>query len=245
MQLSPLYKSVLSSSAKIWCPLNVQSLYLLSSALAVTILSVFVTESHHIFFFCDWLISSSMMSSSLSLLEHVPELSFLLGLNNTLLLYPLGAYIKQNVIYRRKEFKPLPCMCSLMYLCDSSSPLWYLLRCAIAGFSNSLIRLKILICIVYVYGVESVYPSTFPRSSSRLCVKCIYFLSSQWPWILHATGCFGIMILFDILNVLVFCLHVFLCMYVQCLHMARRGRQNPLQMWIQNLNPNLLLESTH
>lgn len=125
------------------------------------------------------------MSSSLSLLEHVPELTSLLGLNNTLLLYPLGAYIKHNIIYRRKEFRPLPCVCSLMYLCDTSSPFGYLLRHEIAGFSNSLIILKILICIVYVYDVESVYTSTFPRSGSRLCVKCIYFLSFQWPWILR------------------------------------------------------------
>lgn len=122
-------------------------------------------------------------------------------------------------------------MCSRMYLCDTSSPFGYLLRCAIAGFSNSLIRLKILICIAYVCDVESVYLSTFSRSGLGSVSSVFTFWVPSGPgFYILITGCFGIMILFDILNVSVFCLHVFLWTYVQCLQMARRGRQNPPEM---------------
>lgn len=124
------------------------------------------------------------MSSSLSLLEPVPELSSLLGLNNILLLYPLGAYMKQNVMYRRKEFKLLPCMCSLTYLCDTSSPLGYLLRCAIAGFSNSLIRLEILTIVLYMCMMSNQY--ILPPFHAQV-LGCVSSVFSEFPVALDFT----------------------------------------------------------
>lgn len=141
-------------------------------------------------------------------------------------------------------------MCAHSYLCDTSSPFGYLLRCAIAGFSSSLIRLKILICIVYVYDVESVYPSTFPHSGSRLCVKCIYFLSSQWPWILHSHNwmlChYDFIWYFKCFGVLLACISVHICEVPAS--GQKRAREPPRgggckpTIWIQNLNPNPLQE---